>query len=882
MIYYRRMNASKKWASGCLILALVALVLGLLARFVFLEGIVDVLWYRSLGYLSFFFLKVSYKYLVLIGVTLFFFLLIFLNFWVASRYLGVTLWDQDTKGKGMVRAFRSGALKVYTPLALLLAIPLALPLYNEWENALLFFYAPETGVTDSLFHLDVSFYLFALPIIRLIQGRVILALLVLLVALVVLYLAEVKVLSKEGQSLARGAKLHLAFVLLFTAGVQCAGYLVDALMLQYSTANQPQFFGPGYAEIRWDLPMLCAAGGLVLASTLCFISYLLFRRGILAGVLFAVLALVAHLLRFWQTAPGALEKYIVEPNAIPLQLPYVEQSIQSTLAAYQLDQVERRPFSQFPVKDASRDPGDSVELENIPLWDEELLGTVFQSLQTIRPYYRFSGVDAARYVLDDELHQVYLAAREMNSSRLPEKAQNWLNRRLKYTHGYGVAMVPAAQNGEQVMEWYIRNMPPESPVGFEVNQPSIYYGMIDAEYVIAPNKSGEFHYPGDQDEVLTDYEGDGGVSIGPFWRRMLFSAYFEDRNLFLSRQVGRDSRIHFRRQVEARIARLTPFLELDVNPYLVVTPDRMYWIQDAYTTSRWYPNSEPYQDKLNYIRNSVKIVTDAYTGRIRYYLADSTDPIARAYQRMYPGLIRDLAEMPEALRDQIRYPKDLFEIQMRMYAIYHQTDPETFYKGEDRMEFAEFVHNETEIRIQPYYLTVDLIDPGQREFMVVMPLLQYQSENLRALAVVGSDGENYGRKIMFTFPKGQQVLGPGQVNALIDQNSDIAEQMTLWNQQGSEVRRGKMIVLPLDGRMIYIQPLYMEAAGAVNFPQLKRVIVSEEENVVMDVSLPRAVKKLHALIEQNASYLNRELEEPPASAEEAERLPPVAGPQSSD
>jgi uncharacterized membrane protein (UPF0182 family) len=843
------MKVSRKFLRiGLPIIALIA-ILTLLANFVFIDFVVDVLWYNSLGYLGLFFRKLWYKYLVFALVTVFFFLLVFLNFWVASRYVGVTLRNKEDKLQRLVKSFRSMSKRVYTPISLVLGILLALPVYREWEHTLLFFFAPATGNADALFGLDVSFYLFALPMINLLQGRILLALTVLLLALAVLYAAELKVLSESGQPLYKGAKFHLSLVILLIFLVQAVGYGLEALMLQYTTKNMDLFFGPGYAEVYWTLPMLGLAAFMMLPLAISLIRLVFLHRGMKTCVLFAILALCAHGVRNWQAIPDSVNNFIVKPNELEKQSPFISQTIQSTLTAYQLQDVERRTFEKVRLDRPLVMPGGATQLDNIPLWDYELLADVFQQLQAIRPYYQFTGVDAARYMLGGELHQVYLAAREITTDRLPEGAQNWINQRMRYTHGYGLVMIPAAQSGEQRMRWYIQNMPPTSSVGLEVKNPSIYYGLSDLQYVIAPNKNREFHYPGEASDTATDvdYSGTGGVNIGNFLRKTFFAYYFRDRNLFFTRQTLSDSRIHFRRNIMERISILTPFIQLDHNPYLVVTPERLYWIVDAYTTSRWYPNSETFREELNYIRNSIKIVVDAYDGSVDYYLAEPGDPIARAYQRMYPGLIKDLEEMPDALREQVRYPKDLFEIQMRMYAKYHQEDPEIYYQSEDLMQFAELPHQDTLIKMRPYYVTLDLIDPGKRDFLLLTPLLPVNRDNLRALAVVGSDKENYGRKILYDFPRGSQVYGPPQVNVVIDQNTDIAQKITLWNQQGSEVKRGKMIILPIDGRVIYIQPLYMEATGRLRIPQLKRVIVYTDETVVMDLSVEDAMRRLHEI-----------------------------------
>ncbi|WFB34344.1 UPF0182 family protein [Kiritimatiellota bacterium B12222] len=836
---------------------LVVGVLALLINTVVVDFLVKMFWYDSVGYLEFMFLKMGYKYIVLVGVTLFFFVILFLNFWVASRYLGVTKFHKESKVKQVIQGFRSGSMKVYTPVALLLAIPLALPIFREWENFLLFFYAPNTGNADALFGLDVTFYLFALPIIKLVYGRLLICLFLMLLGLVILYAAELKVLSKDGQRLYHGAKMHLSIVVMFIFIALATGYGIEALMLQYTTKNMDLFYGPGFTEFYVQLPLIGLAAFMMLPLAFSIIALIFRQKGFKVVVVFLVLAVTAHFFKGIDPLFASVNRVIVKPNELAKQSPFIKQTIDSTLTAYQLKNVTKRIYEQKDVNEPFEANSGYEQLENVPLWDNELLMDVYQQLQAMRPYYQFTGVDAARYMIEGDLHQVYLSGREITTSLLPDGAQNWINQRLKYTHGYGLVMTPAAQVGEEQVSWFISNMPPESKVGFEVNRPSIYYGLADLEYVIAPNKSREFHYPGGEDgvSVSNDYEGTGGVLISNLFKKALFALYFQDWNVLLTNQTLPTSRIHFLRNVVDRIEELTPFLQLDDNPYLVVTPDRLYWIVDAYTTSVWYPNSQPFQEDLNYIRNSVKIVVDAYEGSVEYYLSDPTDPIALAYQRMYPKLIKSLDDMPKELRAQIRYPRNLFDIQMRMYAVYHQENPETYYQSEDELQFAEISHQDSLIKMRPYYITLDLIEPGKREFLLLTPLLPINRDNLRALGVVRSNAEHYGEIVFYTFPKGSQVYGPPQINALIDQNTDIAQSITLWNQQGSEVKRGKMIIIPIDKRIIYIQPFYMEASVSPRIPQLKRVIVSTEGEVVMDISVEKALQQLLKKVSKNRDPL---------------------------
>jgi uncharacterized membrane protein (UPF0182 family) len=850
------MKKPSKLLTGCLVSLLGVGLLLLAANFFFLDFVVDVVWHNSLGYVNLLLLKIGYRYLVLGATTLIFFLIVFLNFWGASRYLGVNLRNQGGKPGGrstrIIRAFRTGSLKVYTPISLVLAVLLAMPLYCEWESVLLWFFSRATGTRDALFHLDVSFYLFAFPLLQVILGRLLLTLLLLLVALAILYAAEMKALSLEGQPLYRGAKVHLSLIVFLIFLVMTGGYAMEALRLQYSSANTPRFFGPGHLQVIWVLPAIAVSAFALLMMAGSTIAFIHSRRGLKTFVVFGFLLFMSHLARNWKLLTDSVTNFRVLPNELLRQEPHIRSSIQATLEAYNLNKVERRDYALLRQTPPGAEPNElRNDLDNIPLWDSELLADVFRETQNLRPYYLISDVDVSRYRVTNELHQVYLAAREIYPQGLDADVNtSFVNRRLIYTHGYGAVMIPAAQRGEEPMRWYMRDMPIVSDVGLQVAQPGIYYGTRDPGYVLAPNSKREMHHPGnDTTDLLHDYQGTGGVLVGTsFWRKLVFAVYFKDRNIFWTSYTTPASRIHFRRNIQDRIGRLTPFLELDKDPYLVVTPERFYWIQDAYTRSRWYPNAASYDGVNNYIRNSVKIVVDAYDGSVAYYLAESDDPIARAYQRMYPGLIRPLDEMPKDLLGQIRYPRDLFDIQMGIYSRYHQTDPETFFQGEDQMQFAEIVHRDTLIRMQPNYLTLDLIQSGTPEFLLLTPMLSSKMSRLRALAVVGCDGENYGRIILYTFPKGSQVFGPPQINALIDQNTEIAQSITLWNQQGSEVKRGKMIVLPLDRFILYIQPLYMEATGSPRIPQLKRIILCAEETVVMDTSLEAAFEKLKATL----------------------------------
>ncbi len=421
-------------------------------------------------------------------------------------------------------------------------------------------------------------------------------------------------------------------------------------------------------------------------------------------------------------------------------------------------------------------------------------------------------------------------------------------------------MTPAGQGGDEPMVWFLRGIPPESAYGFKIEQPGIYFGQIANDYVIAPNGSGEIDYPKGSSNVMTSYSGKGGVPLHSLLKRFVFSVYFKDRNIFFTSKLVPESRIIFRHKLTERIRTLAPYLILDRDPYLVVTQQKLFWIQDAYTVSDKYPMSMPLATQtgeVSYIRNSVKIIMDAYDGTIDFYLFDPQDPIIGAYSRIYPGIFKDASQMPDELKQHVRYPKEIFETQMAIYAKYHQTDPEVFYQQEDIWEFAKTYKGKESSEIRPYYLTLDLIEPGRFDFLLLLPMSPSGRDNLRSLTLVGCDPPYYGKIIVYNFPKGELVFGPSQIYALINQDTTISQQFTLWDQAGSEVDRGKMIILPVRKVMLYIQPVYLKSATRLKIPELKRLIVSQGQIVIMEKSLEEAYAQLQERIKAEAERVDK-------------------------
>ncbi len=890
------------------------------------DVIVDIWWYQSLGLEFYFWQRLLYSYIIFAIFTTLFFFFFYFNFRIASRYMRIKRLVPDKfllrlKGKknqssvqnALVLQSQEGpkrsrflqhswlifGLNKLTLLASLgLAIAIAYPLYSQWEETLLFIFAPSAGITDPFYGQDISFYLFALPLFRHILLEVFVALTVLLVILGLIYYLQHQELKKRDMNIAVGARRHLSVIVALMLCVGIAEIMFQRYRLLYGDSHTPLFFGPGYTEMNIVLPLIWASVCMLLALGVISIWYLNTKRGLSIVVFFSVLLAATLGLRYWEAIPRTIQDYLVAPDELARQKLYIDYNISATLDSFALNEVETRPY-EIPA-----DPGDSeyidpisvdsVALRNIPVWDRDVLIDVYRELQEIRSYYSFLSVNTDRYTIDGRYQQVFLAARELDFDHLPQDSQNWVNRWFRYTHGYGAVMTPAAQFGEEAMEWFLKDMPPRSDYGLTTEEPAIYYGMQDLYDVIAPNALGEISYPGETGVVQDDYRADTAIPIDSWFRRAIFALYYRDYKLFFTTAIQSDSQILIRRNVPSTIRVITPFLELDDDPYLVVTAEHLYWIIDAYTLSDRYPYAEPVNSNVgahpdhgmaspiakefNYIRNSVKIVVDAYTGEMSYYLADPNDPIARAYQRMYPGLLKDMDQFPQALKAHIRYPQDLFTTQMQVYAKYHQKDPTVFYAQEDRWMFPQISRADEVNTLFPYYVTLNLIDRSRFEHLLLAPMNPKGRDNMRAFAVVSSDAENYGRIIVYSLPTGKLVLGLSQIDALIEQDSTIAEQFTLWGRGGAEIQRGKLILILLDDVITYVQPVYLKAAHGVKIPQLKRVIVSQGGEVEMAPSLEEA---LAALRERQRQRNEKERGRTAAEhSEESSRLEP--GPESGE
>jgi uncharacterized protein len=494
---------------------------------------------------------------------------------------------------------------------------------------------------------------------------------------------------------------------------------------------------------------------------------------------------------------------------------------------------------------------DSGTVENIRLWDWRPLLDTYEQLQEIRTYYRFLDVDVDRYHLGDTYQQVMLSPRELLPSLLPPNAQTWVNQHLIFTHGAGLVMSPVTRKSPEGLPiFYLSDIPPVATGGPEITEPRIYFGQSGDGYVIVKGAAREFDYPKGKENAYTHYDGADGVPVGPVAWRSLFAWYFGDVNILLSGYITGESKILIRRNIQDRVRTIAPFLELDRDPYIVVSDGRLYWIQDAYTTSSWFPYSPPDREGgPNYIRNSVKVAVDAYNGTSAFYVADPADPIIATYRRIFPSLFKPFDAMPPGLRQHIRYPEDLFTIQALEYRAYHMTDPEVFYNREDLWQFPrepvapDDMSAVGEVRMAPYYIMMRLPDEPQTEFFLMLPMTPSRRENMIAWLAARCDLPEYGKLIVYEFPKEKLIYGPFQIEALINQNTEISQQISLWNQMGSRVIRGTLLVVPIAKSILYVSPLYLRAQSG-QVPELKRVLAAYGERVVMEETLPAALAAL--------------------------------------
>ena len=646
-------------------------------------------------------------------------------------------------------------------------------------------------------------------------------------------------LSKLREATGRSrSSIHIsllaALIFLFLAG---SAYLDRYDML---FGNHDVFSGANYADLHARVPMLTvlAIAAFIGALLWIFNAFASRNRAALVAVLLYFVVLFGGNLY-----PAIIQKFIVSPNEFDKESPQIKHNIDATLKAYGLSNVEERNLSGDKALTPQDIANNAATIHSIRLWDHEPLLDALKQIQEIRTYYDFVSVDNDRYSVNGELQQFMLSLRELNSASLPER--NWINERLSYTHGYGAAIGPVNRmTSEGLPVLSVQNIPPVSayPI-FKIDRPEIYFGELTKGYAVVKSGQKEFDYPSGEANVYSTYKGTGGVPVQSFFRKLLFAFYFRDVNIVLSPLIKGESRFLYYREVKERLSRVAPFLTLDQDPYMVVSEGRLFWIQDGYTTSDRYPYSTATRGVGNYIRNSVKMVLDAYNGKVDMYVSDPQDPIIQVYQKIFPGMFRPISEIPQDLRSHLRYPEDIFRVQTYIYSVYHMTSPQIFYNKEDLWQIPVIARGGSENPMYPYYTIMRLPQGEQEEFILMLPFTPGRKDNLSAWMVARSDGDHYGQLVVYRFPKQKLVYGPRQIVARINQDAEISRQVSLWDQRGSQVIQGNLLVIPIEEGLLYVRPLYLRSESG-KIPELKRVIVAYENKIAMEETLEEAISRI--------------------------------------
>ncbi|MGB3292750.1 MAG: UPF0182 family protein [Phormidesmis sp.] len=817
-------------------------------------------WFSSTGFADLFKLRLGWSVLCAVLAFVVYGVVLWANYWLALRL------TRD-------RPFYTPSNREWAPvipgltlyggitLIVLLSVGAAQRGSRAWELLLKFFNATAFGVADPIYQQDISFYVFRMPVYQGLQAQALELLIWALMLSAIIYALKGEIRIERGWKyfLTGPAKTHLCVLLSAIALVAAIGYWLARYDLLYSVSGV--VFGAGYTDVNARLHAYSILGIVTLVVAALFMASL-WRQGFSlpvtsVGLYLAVLLVVGGLY------PWLQQSIVVEPNELDKETPFIAHNLDFTRRAYGLTNVQREDFAVEDTLNAAALDQNAGTLDNIRLWGYETLLSTYQELQSLRLYYRFHDVDIDRYAIEDDYRQVMLAARELDYDAVPEQGRNWVNQRLKYTHGYGVAMSPVNQvTVEGLPDFFIKDIPPVTSTDIALDQPRIYYGEETDHHIYTCTSTTEFDYPLGNDNATNTYEGIGGVPMGSFLRRSAYAFDFGTLKPLISNYFTSTSKIHYHRHIRERAQQIVPFLQLDSDPYLALIDGRFQWILDGYTTSDRYPYSEPLinspnaDDLLstepqlaaiaangtNYIRDAAKIVIDAYDGSLTVYAVDSSDPILTTYEKIFPNLFTPLESASDDLRSHFRYPLNLFQVQSQLYRAYHMEDTEVFYNQEDLWQVPQQqgTSGDTE-QMQPYYVIMRLPGTEREEFLQILPFTPSRKDNMVAWMAARCDGEQYGKLVLYEFPKQVLVYGPQQIEGRIDQNTDISQQLTLWNQEGSSVVRGNLLVIPVDQSLLYFEPVYLQAdQGAL--PELKRVIVAFKNTIVMRQTLAEALE----------------------------------------
>ena len=846
--------ALRRVAVMMIIIAACLIALGIAA-----DVLVDWLWFSAVGYPAVFWTMLGAKVALFLAVFAASAVLLWLNGNLAYRFAErrgrllpvVSPWgstsDQPLAGLLAQLSPRRPWHSFVAGGALLLAALIALGEVGNWDVALRFIRQTPFGQSDPLYGKDIGFYFFSLPAYVALKNWMLLTLVLGALDAGALYWAHGDLTLDKRPFASPRVIAHASALLALFFAVQAWSYWLDRYLLLYD--DNAVVVGAAYTDIHVELPMLSGLVGVASAAAFASGANMWVRSYRLLAVGAVLVFGGSFALAF--VFPALFQRLYVKPNELQLETPYLQRNIALTQEAYNLRQFTVKPFPAEQGLTLQSLQDNRATIDNIRLWDHRPLLDTYAQLQEIRTYYKFYDVDIDRYEIDGSYQQVMLSARELEPARLPSTAQTWVNQHLLFTHGDGAVMSPVTRkSAEGLPIFYLQDIPPIASGGPAIHEPRIYFGQGADSYVVVNGSTPEFDYPKGKDNVYGNYKGADGVAVGGIARRTLFAWYFDDLNILLTDYITSESRILFRRNIQNRVRTIAPFLRLDHDPYVVVSDGRLFWMQDAYTTSNWFPYSEPLPGEgTNYIRNSVKIVIDAYNGSAAFYVADPADPVIATYWRIFPELFKPFEAMPADLQKHVRYPEDLFLIQARLYRAYHMDAPEVFYNREDLWQFprqpANFygVDAGNGIQMAPYYIIMRLPGEALAEFFLMLPMVPSHRENMIAWLAARCDAPDYGKLIVYEFPKDKLVYGPFQIEARINQNTEISQQISLWNQMGSRVIRGHLLVVPIENSILYVSPLYLRAETG-QLPELKRVIAAYGDHVVMEETLAEALAAL--------------------------------------
>jgi len=793
----------------------------------------SLLWFKALGLQEVYTTRLGLQLWLFFGSLVIGFTYVATNVLIALRFRASSV----LRTIGIRRRFlRSTAGLVGMVAALVIALIVSAGAAGLWQQLLLFLNGSPTGKTEPVFGMDISFYLFTLPFLKSALGWALglSFMTVLLIAALYAWRGSDFELRLPNRGIA-----HVSILFAVVALVVAAGAFVGRYDLLYQ--HNGYVWGAGYTDINARIPIAYISTGLGVLLAIALLANAVLRRLWLPVVVLAVWIVFGVLSAIYAQA---IERLVVSPQQFTRESQYISRELSYTRQAFGLDTVTVSQYSGAASLTQKDIVDDQTTIDNLRLWDNKQLQETYPQLQAIRTYYELNNIDLDRYTLNGRYEQLTLSARELDINRLPAQGRGFVNDTLTYSHGYGTVASPVREVvGEGLPNLIGRDIPQAGDL--KIDQPAIYFGELTNHYVLAPSAQKEFDYPSGSGDAYSNYKGTHGVLLGGA-NRLLYAAYMGDLNLLITSQVNSNTQILYRRNIVDRVTEIAPFLSYDSDPYIVVADGKLYWIIDAYTTADSYPYSQmDSASQVNYIRNSVKVVVDAYEGTANFYIADPKDPIIKAYARGFPTLFKPLDQMPASLLQHIRYPQDLFNVQISVYRQYHMTDPQVFYNREDVWDVPEESTGPGSTAfLEPYYVLMRLPEQQKAEYLLILPFTPHNRQNMISWLAARNDAPNYGQLVLYQLPKDTVIFGPSQIGNRIQENTAISSQFTLWNQSGSQVQQGHLLVVPVGKTFLYFEPVYLRATNTSSLPEFKKVILADTQNVVWDDTLEGALAQL--------------------------------------